>query len=137
MAAVTPSITLDGLTEREVSSGDVIAVKAVVRVCKAWRALAPESARLAGVSERTWSRMKGEDWCGALSVDQKFRASAIVGLYKGLHLYFGDDLADKWPRMRNRGPLFQGDTPVEYMVKGGLPAILAVREYIDAVRGGL
>jgi hypothetical protein len=108
-----------------------------VRVFKAWRATASESAKLAGVSERTWSRMRAEQWIGTLTEDQTVRASAIVGLFKGLHLYFGDDLADRWPRMRNKGPLFRGDTPVEYMVHGGIPAMLASREYVDAIRGGV
>jgi hypothetical protein len=136
MSAAT-QIGPEGQTERDSSDVDVVAVKAIVRVCKAWRVTAPEASKLAGVSERTWSRMRAENWDGSLNVDQRHRASAIVGLYKGLHLYFGDDLADKWPRMRNRGPLFHGDTPVEYMVEGGLPAILAAREYVDAIRGGV
>jgi hypothetical protein len=135
--ASSPSIILDGHNERDAGRRDAVAVKAMVRVFKAWRATAPESAKLAGVSERTWSRMRAEQWIGALTEDQMVRASAVVGLFKGLHLYFGDDLADRWPRMRNKGPLFHGDTPVEYMVHGGIPAMLAAREYVDAIRGGV
>jgi uncharacterized protein (DUF2384 family) len=115
---------------------DATAIKAVGRVFSAWKATAGESAKLSGVSERTWSRMKAENWVGALSLDQQLRASAIVGVYKGLHLYFSDELADKWVKMRNQGPLFQGKIPIEYMINGGLPAIMAVRDYIDALRGG-
>jgi Protein of unknown function (DUF2384) len=37
----------------------------------------------------------------------------------------------------NRGPLFQGQTPIGFMETGGLPAIIQVRGYIDAVRGGV
>jgi hypothetical protein len=125
------------LTDRKPTGIEAVAVKALVRVCKAWRTTAPESAKLAGVSERTWSRMRAESWEGSLSLDQTHRASAIVGLYKGLHLYFGEELADKWPKMRNRGPVFQGETPVEYMINGGLPAMLCAREYVDAIRGGV
>ena len=65
------------------------------------------------------------------------RASALIGLYKGLHLYFGDELADRWVKLPNSGPLFEGLAPVDFMQQGGLPAIMNVREYIDAVRGGL
>jgi hypothetical protein len=116
---------------------DSVAVKAMVRVCKAWRSTAPEAAKLFGVSERTWSRMRAGEWVGILTDDQKYRASGVIGLYKGLHLYFSDDLADRWPKLRNRGPLFEGETPVEFMIKGGIPAILTVREYVDAIRGGM
>jgi uncharacterized protein (DUF2384 family) len=114
-----------------------VAMKAITRVLKAWHASAPEAAKLAGVSERTWTRIRGTEWRGDLNMDQLHRASAIIGIYKGLHLYFSDDLADKWPKMRNKGPLFQGDAPIDYMIKGGLPAMCAVRDYVDAVRGGV
>ena len=116
---------------------DAVVVKAIVCVFKAWRVSASDAARLAGVSERTWSRIKGEDWSGSLTDDQLTRASAVIGLYKALHLYFSDDLADRWPKMRNLGPLFQGATPVAFMAEGGLPAMLDARGYIDAVRGGV
>ncbi len=114
-----------------------VAVKALARVFKAWRVPMPDAAKLAGVSERTWSRMKNEEWAGDLSQDQLLRASALIGLYKGLHLYFSDTLADEWPKLPNRGPLFQGQSPVAFMIEGGQPAIMATREYIDAVRGGM
>lgn len=131
------SIAVETGLASEADAMTAVAVKAIVRVFKAWRLGIPDAARLAGVSERTWSRMKGEAWPGTLSHDQRLRASAIVGVYKGLHLYFGDDLADKWVKMRNQGPLFEGSTPVEYMLDDGLPAIIHVREYVDATRGGM
>jgi uncharacterized protein (DUF2384 family) len=116
---------------------DGVAVKAMRRVFAAWRLPAAAAARLAGVSERTWSRMKAENWSGRLGEDQRLRASALVGLYKALHLYFSDDLADRWPTLPNRGPLFGGATPAGHMAEGGLPAILATRDHVDALRGGM
>jgi uncharacterized protein (DUF2384 family) len=137
MAGIAQHADSEGQDIREPANGDAVAIKAIIRLLSAWRASASESAKLVGVSERTWSRIKAEGWKGALSDDQRHRASALVGVYKGLHLYFSDDLADKWPSMRNKGPLFEGATPLEMMIRGGLPAILAVRDYIDAVRGGV
>ena len=116
---------------------DAVAVKALTRVFKAWKLGVERSAKLAGVSERTWARMQSGTWAGTLRQDQTLRASALVGLYKGLHLYFGPDLADTWVSLRNRGPLFGGSAPVDFMVAGGLPAIGNARDYVDAVRGGL
>ena len=116
---------------------DAVAVRAIIRVFRAWRLNGGTSARLAGVSERTWTRMSSGTWSGTLSQDQLLRASALVGLYKGLHLYFGDDLADSWISLDNRGPLFPWPSPVAFMIAGGLPAIVDARDYVDAVRGGL
>ncbi len=116
---------------------DEVAVKALVRIFAAWKANGAEAARLAGVSGRTWSRMKAGGRAGSPSEDQRMRASAIVGIYKGLHLYFGDPLADAWVKMPNRGPLFGGQSPLAYMLENGFPGILATRDYIDALRGGM
>lgn len=116
---------------------DAVAVKALTRVFRAWKLGGERSAKLAGVSGRTWARMQAGSWAGTLSQDQTLRASALVGLYKGLHLYFGPDLADTWVSLKNRGPLFGGSAPVDVMVAGGLPAIMDTRDYVDAIRGGL
>ena len=45
-------------------------------------------------------------------------------------------MADRWPRLPNRGPIFASMTPVEAMIKGGIPRMLETRQYIDALRGG-
>lgn len=116
---------------------DHVAVKALVRIADAWGISNPQAARLVQESTRTWNRMKGGDWHGSLTKDQQMRISGLVGLYKGLHLYFSDALADRWPTLPNRGPLFRGATPVDFMDEGGLPAILDSRKYVDALRGGL
>jgi uncharacterized protein (DUF2384 family) len=110
-------------------------IKALPRVFAAWHVTAPDAAKLAGTSERTWRRMRNGSWSGSLSQDQSMRASAVIGLYKRLHLYFGYDLADRWVKLPNRGPLFREKSPLAYMIDGGLPAIIATREYVDAIRG--
>ena len=113
------------------------AVKAVLRVVEAWDGSNAEGAALLGVSESTWDRMKAGTWEGTLSQDQLTRASALIGLFKGLHLLFADGMADRWPGLKNRGPLFAGQAPVEAMVGGGIPLMLDVRRHVDALRGGL
>jgi len=124
-------------TDREPAEADLTAVKSLSRVFKAWRVPGEIAARLSGVSERTWTRMRSGAWSGSLNQDQRMRASALIGLYKGLHLYFGDPLADQWVKMPNRGPLFAGRSPLDHIQDGGLPAMIETREYIDAVRGGM
>jgi uncharacterized protein (DUF2384 family) len=114
-----------------------VAAKAYARVVEAWKLRNEDAAELIAVSPRTWSRMKSRNWSGRLSKDQLMRVSAIVGLYKALHLYFSDALADRWVTMDNTGPAFAGKAPAEKMIDGGLPAILETRDYVDALRGGV
>lgn len=113
------------------------AVKAVLRLIHAWDGSNAEGAALLGVSESTWDRMKGGKWEGVLSQDQLTRASALIGVFKGLHLLFADDMADRWPRLANRGPIFDRRSPIQAMIEGGIPRMIETRQYIDALRGGL
>lgn len=115
------------------------ALSAMVQIADAWKLRAKDACRLMGdVSERSWFRMKkGECEAQALTQDQLMRASAVLGIYKGLHLLFVDDLADRWPSLANAGPPFAGETPIVYALRGGIPALLEVRQHVDGLRGGL
>ncbi len=114
-----------------------VAVKAVLRLADAWGANNAEGAALLGVSRSTWDRMKAGNWDEVLSQDQLTRASALIGVFKGLHLLFADSMADRWPKLPNRGPVFDRLSPVQAMIAGGIPRMLETRQYIDALRGGL
>lgn len=113
------------------------ALKAVKNIASHWKLKGNEASALLGVSSSTWDRMAAGKWDNSLSQDQLMRVSALVGLFKGLHLLFADDMADRWVRLRNKGPLFENRTPVEAMIEGGIPAMLDVRRHVDALRGGL
>ena len=97
-----------------------VALKAFQAVAAHWDLSNGEAAALLGVSESTWDRIKRGTWEQALSQDQLTRASAAIGVYKGLHLLFADGMADEWPRLPNRGPIFQRLSPVEAMIEGGI-----------------
>jgi hypothetical protein len=64
------------------------------------------------------------------------RLTAVIGIYKSLELYFSEPLSRSWFTRPNTGPLFGGSRPVDIAIDGGLPQILAVRTYLDALRGG-
>lgn len=113
------------------------ALKAFRNLAKAWRLTGDDAAALVGVSTSTWDRISAETWKQTLTQDQLTRISALVGIFKGLHLLFVDDMADRWPRLANSGPLFQNLTPIAAMQQGGIPLMLDVRRYVDALRGGL
>lgn len=114
-----------------------VALKAFKGLAEQWSLSNAEAAALLGVSDSTWDRIKRNAWGQPLSQDQLTRASAAIGVYKGLHLLFADQMADRWPKLANRGPVFQRKSPVEAMIEGGIPVMLETRRYIDAVRGGV
>lgn len=114
-----------------------VAAKAVVRLAGAWGVGNAEAAALLGVSESTWDRIKAGRWEGVLNQDQLTRASLLIGIFKGLHLLFADGMANRWPSLPNRGPIFARQSPIAAMISGGIPRMLETRQYIDALRGGL
>ncbi len=113
------------------------ALEAIRRIAAAWRFTGEDAAALLGVSTSTWDRIQADTRRSSLSQDQLMRVSALIGVFKGLHLLFGDEMADRWPRLANSGPLFGNLTPIEAMIQGGIPRMIDVRRYVDALRGGL
>jgi len=113
------------------------AIKAMKGIADHWQLKGEQVAALLGVSPSTWDRVSAGGGNKALSQDQLTRISAVVGVFKGLHLVFADSMADRWAGLRNRGALFANRTPVETMIEGGIPAMLDVRRHVDALRGGL
>jgi hypothetical protein len=110
------------------------AVDGMVRLAEIWRLTGSETcALLGGVSKRTWSRMKKRQWSGTLSQDTLTRISALLGIFKGLRLLFSEPLSDEWVRLLNNGPLFEGHSPLDTMIQGGIAKMLDVRRYIDGL----
>lgn len=112
-------------------------IKAVVRTADNWALTNAESAALFDVPTATWSRMKAGSYNGTLDQDKVTRASLMIGLFKGLRLLFNGPLTYGWPKAANAGPDFLGRTPIEIMIAGGIPAMMRVRQHVDALRGGM
>ena len=114
-----------------------LALKAFSRIADGWSLTLREAAALADMSESTWKRAKKPRFAGGLTRDQMLRLSALIGMYKSLELYFNEPISREWVKLHNRGPEFDGARPVDAMIAGGLPKILRVRGYVDALRGGM
>lgn len=133
MPAATPAPKLPAPR----SALQAVGLKAFARIASAWSLTGAQAARLADMSESTWKRAKKPDYAGELTQDQLLRLSALIGLFKSLQLYFSDPIADQWVKLPNQGPEFDGQRPLDAMLSGGLPKILRVRGYVDALRGGV
>ncbi|CAN7572565.1 DUF2384 domain-containing protein [Agrobacterium tumefaciens] len=116
---------------------DAVIVKAILRAFSQWELTNQDSADLFDVPIATWNRMKSGTFKGKLDQDKKTRASLIVGLFKGLRLYFNGPLTYGWPKRSNTDAIFGGKTPIQFMIEGGIPAMIQTRRYIDGLRGGL
>jgi hypothetical protein len=111
------------------------AIKAFIRLRELW-GLRDEDARqlLGGISNGAFYELKRK--ARALDQDRLTRISILAGIFKALNILYSKKLADRWIQLPNDNPMFEGATPLAYMMKGGLPAMLRVRQLLDARRGG-
>jgi len=72
-----------------------------------------------------------------LEVDRITRISYLIGIYKSLHILYGDKLADEWVSLPNGNRIFAGRSPLAFMLGGGLLAMQMVRKLLEARRGGI
>jgi Antitoxin Xre/MbcA/ParS C-terminal toxin-binding domain len=112
------------------------AIPAFFKIAQAWQ-LRDESARLllGGVSNGVFYQLKrGQK--KSLDQDKLTRISLITGIFKALNILYSRKLADAWVSLPNSNPLFEGEAPLAYMIRGGVPAFMRVRQLLDARRGG-
>ncbi|WP_162901309.1 antitoxin Xre-like helix-turn-helix domain-containing protein [Breoghania sp. L-A4] len=112
-------------------------VKAMARLADAWGVTQTEIADLLCISAKQWSRIRQHPEQFRLNQDQLTRMSLLLGMFKSLNLVFSKPLADEWAKRVNTGALFGGQTPVQVMRAGGIPAMMDVRHHLDALRGGV
>ncbi len=112
------------------------AIKAFVKIAGKWD-LTESQARglLGGIAPSTFHAWKTEPKKQKLTQDTLVRISLVIGIYKALHMYFGEEWADRWVTLGNRGSLFAGSAPIEYMIRQGQPGMLQVRRMLDACHG--
>lgn len=119
-----------------------VAIRAFFRLASHWK-LRDEDARglIGGISNGSFYQLKRSAAKTAdartLDQDKLTRVSLLVGIFKALNILYGTKLADAWVQLPNANPVFGGQTPLAYMLKGGMPSMLRVRQLLDARRGGL
>jgi hypothetical protein len=113
------------------------ALKGFFQLVEAWQ-VRDEDARelLGGLSSSAFYEWKKNPE-RVLEVDRITRISYLLGVYKALHILYGDKLADEWVHLPNSNPVFNGRAPLSFMLGGGLLAMQTVRRLLDARRGGL
>ena len=131
-----PILDLSSKDVRKRISAD--SLKLFFNVMEVWK-IRDEDARslLGDVTNGPFYEMKKHPEGRVLDTDRMHRISYLVGIFKALNILHGETLADEWVRLSNTNRMFGGKTPLEYMIRGGLPAMQNVRRLLDARRGGV
>jgi hypothetical protein len=128
-------VDLNAKAERERLSRS--ALTGFFKLAAVWQ-LRDDDARelLGGLSSSSFYEWKKQPQ-RVLEVDRITRIAYLLGIYKALHILYGDKLADEWVHLPNTNAIFNGRTPLATMLGGGLLAMQTVRRLLDARRGGL
>jgi hypothetical protein len=134
-AAVLPD--LSRLEERRRLSP--AGLKALFNIVNHWK-IRDEDARelLGGISNGAYYQLKKNPRTPGKSLDQDklVRISYLIGIFKSLNILYSQRLADQWMQLPNSNPIFAGRTPLDYILRGGTPAMDMLRRLLDARRGG-
>ena len=112
------------------------AVRGFLKIADRWKLKDDDTrALLGGISSGSFYALKSNPK-RTMHADQLTRLSLVVGIFKALNILYGPKLADAWMGLSNSSAMFSGESPLSYVKKGGIPALMRVRQLLDARRGG-
>jgi len=135
-----PAVASASQAKAQPTSKDLSAagLRAFFNIAQAWGLSAEEQMVLLGSPSRsTFFKWKSAPQTADLRRDTLERLSYILGTYKALQILLPDSTAsDAWVKKPNTAPLFGGKSALDRMLGGNIGDLLAVRQYLDARRGG-
>lgn len=113
-------------------------LRAFFNIARDWGLGIDEQIVLLGSPGRsTFFKWKAAPASARLSRDTLERLSLLLGIYKALQILLPEPAtADAWIKRPNSAPPFGGASALERMLAGNVGDLVAVRQYLDAMRGG-
>ena len=113
-------------------------LRAFFNIANDWTLSADEQIVLRGSPGRaTFFKWKSAPETARLGPDTIERLSLILGIYKALQILLPQpEAADGWIKRANTAPPFGGRRALDRMLAGNVSDLVAVRQYLDAMRGG-
>lgn len=115
-----------------------VGLRAFFNIARDWGLRTEEQLLLLGEPARsTFFKWKSDPESADLKRDTLERLSYILGIYKALQILLpAPAAADAWVKTPNTARPFGGRSALEHMLGGNVADLLAVRQYLDAQRGG-
>ncbi|HEY2023126.1 MbcA/ParS/Xre antitoxin family protein [Paraburkholderia sp.] len=124
--------------EPTVSEISAAGLRAFFNIARDWNLSADEQIVLLGSPGRsTFFKWKASPQTARLGRDTLERLSLLLGIYKALQILLPQpNAADSWIKRPNSAPPFGGRRALDRMLAGNISDLVAVRQYLDAMRGG-
>ena len=117
-------------------------MRTFLAIADLWRLTEEERRRVLGYPSRStyhnWAKLARKGGAFTLDLDTLTRISAVLGIHAALGVLFHSE-ADgvTWLRDPNDATIFGGRPPLALVTAGSLDALLTVRRFLDAARGGI
>jgi hypothetical protein len=113
-------------------------LRAFFNIARDWDLSVDEQIILLGSPGRsTFFKWKQSPQSARLGRDTLERLSLLLGIYKALQILLPQPAsADTWIKRPNSAPPFGGRRALDRMLAGNISDLVAVRQYLDAMRGG-
>jgi hypothetical protein len=114
------------VTEPSLTEMSAAGLRAFFKIARDWDLSAEEQIVLLGSPQTA-----------RLGRDTLERLSLLLGIYKALQILLPQPAAaDGWIKRPNSAPPFGGRRALDRMLAGNISDLVAVRQYLDATRGG-
>lgn len=126
------------VTEPSLTEMSAAGLRAFFNIASDWDLSADEQIVLLGAPGRsTFFKWKAAPHTARLGRDTLERLSLILGIYKALQILLPQPTAaDTWIKRPNSAPPFGGRRALDRLLAGNISDLVAVRQYLDAMRGG-
>lgn len=113
-------------------------LRAFFNIARDWALPIDEQIVLLGSPGRsTFFKWKASPETARLPRDTLERLSLLLGIYKALQILLPQPAAaDAWVKRPNDAAPFGGKRALDRMLAGNVSDLVAVRQYLDAMRGG-
>lgn len=124
--------------EPSITQMSAAGLRAFFNIARDWALSTDEQIVLLGSPGRsTFFKWKAAPQTARLTRDTLERLSLLLGIYKALQILLPQPAAaDAWVKQPNTAVPFNGKRALDRMLGGNVSDLVAVRQYLDAVRGG-
>ena len=123
--------------EPERLSAGASGIQAFVNIARKWELTAEQARGLLGaVDVPTYLAWLAYPHSTSLDQEILTRITLAIGIFKALNICFGETLADRWVTLKNRGLLFAGQAPIDFMIERGPAGMKTVRRLLDSRSAG-
>lgn len=117
-------------------------MRAFLAIADLWRLTEEERRLVLGYPSRStyhnWAKLARTGGAFTLDVDTLTRISAVLGIHAALGVLFQSEAEGAaWLRGPNDATVFGGRPPLALATVGSQDALLTVRRFLDAARGGI